>query len=121
MVHLSWSSYLWHGMLLFCFPVMQHMDKVNLDSATDYLIYGTKADVKSDKTHELVLEKKLWEIKEVLLAQVVDTDTIFVLDADKRLLVTFFPTSWLSIIKKMSLTIFQLTLAPNLNSSKVSI
>ena len=50
-------------------PVMQHMDKVNLDSATDYLIYGTKANVKPDKIHELVLEKKLWEIKEVLLAQ----------------------------------------------------
>jgi len=50
------------------------MDKVNLNSATDYLIYGTNADVISDKTHELVLEKKLWEIKEVLLAQVVDTD-----------------------------------------------
>jgi hypothetical protein len=48
------------------------MDKANLDSATDYLIYGTKADVKPDKTHELVLQKKLWEIKEVLLAQVVD-------------------------------------------------
>lgn len=74
MVHLSRSSYLWHGMLLFCLPVMQHMDKVNLNSATDYLIYGTNADVISDKTHELVLEKKLWEIKEVLLAQVVDTD-----------------------------------------------
>jgi hypothetical protein len=53
---------------------MKQMDKVNLDSATDYLIYGTKADVKPDKTHELILEKKLWEIKEVLLAQVVDKD-----------------------------------------------
>jgi len=98
------------------------MDKVNLDSSTDYVIYGTKADVKPDKTHELVLEKKLWEIKEVLLAQVVDTDMrIFVLDAEKCLLVTFFPTSWLSIIKRMSLTIFQLTIAPNLNGSKISI
>ena len=101
MIHLSWSSYLWHGMLLFCYPVMQHIDKVNLDSATDYLIYGTKADVKPDETHELVLEKKLWKIKEVLLAQVVDKDMrIFVLDPDKCLLVTFFPTSWLSIIKR---------------------
>lgn len=63
----------WHSLVL-CLPVMKQMDKVNLDSATDYLIYGTKADVKPDKTHELILEKKLWEIKEVLLAQVVDKD-----------------------------------------------
>lgn len=71
---------------------MKQMDKVNLDSATDYLIYGTKADVKPDKTHELVLEKKLWDIKEVLLAQVVNTDMrLFMLDADNKcLLVTFF-------------------------------
>jgi len=83
------------------FAVMQRMEKVNLDSATDYLIYGTQADVKPDKTHELVLEKKLWKMKEVLLAQVVDTAMrIFVLDADKCLLVTFFPTSWLSLIKR---------------------
>lgn len=63
----------WHSLVL-CLPVMKQMAKVNLDSATDYLIYGTKADVKPDKTHELVLQKKLWEIKEVLLAQVVGTD-----------------------------------------------
>jgi hypothetical protein len=46
------------------------MEEVNLDSMTDYVIYGTKATVKPDKTHELVLKKKLWEIKEVVLAQV---------------------------------------------------
>jgi hypothetical protein len=79
------------------------MDKVNLNSATDYLIYGTKADVKPDKTHEVVLEKKLWKIKDVLLAQVGDTDMrIFVLEADICLLVTCFPTIWLSIINPIT-------------------
>jgi hypothetical protein len=71
---------------------MKQMDKVNLNSATDYLIYGTKADVKPDETHELVLEKNLWKIKDVLLAQVGDTDMrIFVLEADTC---WCFPTSW---------------------------
>jgi hypothetical protein len=46
------------------------MEEVSLDSETDYVIYGTKAAVKPDRTHDLVLEKKLWEMKEVLLAQV---------------------------------------------------
>jgi hypothetical protein len=46
------------------------MEEVSLDSETDYVIYGTKAAVRPDRTHELVLEKKLWEMKEVLLAQV---------------------------------------------------
>jgi hypothetical protein len=46
------------------------MEEVSLDSETEYVIYGTKAAVQPDRTHELVLEKSLSEMKEVLLAQV---------------------------------------------------
>lgn len=46
------------------------MEEIILDSETDYVICGTKATVKPDKTHELMVEKKLWDIKEVLLAEV---------------------------------------------------
>jgi hypothetical protein len=46
------------------------MEEVSLDSETDFVIYGTKAAVKPDRTYDLVLEKKLWEMKEVVLAQV---------------------------------------------------
>jgi hypothetical protein len=46
------------------------MEKISFDSETDYVIHGTKAPVKHDQTHELMIEKKLWDIKEVVLAQV---------------------------------------------------
>jgi hypothetical protein len=53
-----------------CLLVIKEMEEVSLDSETDYVIYGSKAAVHPDRTHELVLEKKLWEMKEALLAQV---------------------------------------------------
>jgi hypothetical protein len=46
------------------------MEEISLDSETDYVICGTKATVKPDKTHELMAEKNLWDMKEVVLAQV---------------------------------------------------
>ncbi|XP_023717493.1 uncharacterized protein LOC111869878 isoform X2 [Cryptotermes secundus] len=49
--------------------VTKQIEEVSFDSETDYVIYGTKAAVKPDRTHDLVLDKKLWEMKEVLLAQ----------------------------------------------------
>lgn len=48
----------------------KQIEEVSFDSETDYVIYGTKAAVIPDRTHDLVLDKKLWEMKEVLLAQV---------------------------------------------------
>jgi hypothetical protein len=65
------------------------MEEINLDSETDYVIHGTKAAVKPDKTHELILEKKLWDIKEVVLAQVHAAGHTH--ESDYFFLMTFFP------------------------------
>ena len=56
-------------LILIMFAVKE-ASPVNLEAEVDYVIYGSEANIKWDKTHELILGNKLWDMKEVDLAQV---------------------------------------------------
>ena len=49
---------------------VKETSEVRLEAEVDFVVYGTKADVKCDKTHEFIIGDKLWDLKEVVLAQV---------------------------------------------------